>query len=69
MKQPNTAGELRDFLLKSLTELKSGDLKLDDAKQIAAISRSIVKSAIAQVNYYELRQEKPIIDFLSDDRL
>jgi hypothetical protein len=69
MKQPNTAGELRDFLLKSLTELKSGDLKLDDAKQIAAISRNIVKSAIAQVNYYELRQEKPVIDFLSDDRL
>lgn len=62
-----SATKLRLRLAKTFEELSSGSLKAKEAKELANIAGKMINSAKVQVEYYALRKEAPIIEFLKDD--
>lgn len=62
------ATELRAQLADLFQKVKEGEVEVKAASELANIAGKMISSAKAQVEYYALRKESPIIDFLSDDR-
>jgi hypothetical protein len=56
--------DLRDSLLESLEQLKTGKLKVKDAKEITNISGKIILSAKVELDYNKFLNLKRKIDFL-----
>lgn len=62
------ATELRAHLAELFHGVKSGNVEVKTAAELANIAGKMIASAKAQVEYYAIRKEAPKIDFLSDDR-
>lgn len=60
----NNIKELRDELIKSFNDLKSGKIKAKDAKELTNISGKILISAKIQLDYNKHLDRKEVIDFL-----
>jgi hypothetical protein len=56
--------DLRDSLLESLEQLKTGKLKVKDAKEITNISGKIILSAKVELDYNKFLKLERKIDFL-----
>lgn len=56
--------ELRDNLTTLFTELKTGEFKGSDAKEMNNCAGKIINSIKVQLEYSALRKEKPEIEFL-----
>lgn len=56
--------ELRDQLSQVFTDLRGGEIKHTDAAELANIAGKMINSAKVQLDYYALRKETPVIDFL-----
>jgi hypothetical protein len=63
------ARELRDELSLVFQQLKSGEIKPQEAAEMANIAGKMINSARAQIEYYSLRKEAPVISFLTDERV
>jgi hypothetical protein len=60
----NNVKELRDELIKSFNDLKSGKIKAKDAKELTNISGKILMSAKIELDYNKYLDRKEVIDFL-----
>lgn len=58
------ATELRKDLLTVYDQLRAGKIQPKDAKEINNTAGKIIASAKVQLEYAQLRDEKPEIDFL-----
>ncbi len=56
--------ELRDDLLKVYTQMRSGKLGIDEAKQAANVAGKIMSTAKAQMEYKKMIQSKERIPFM-----
>lgn len=56
--------ELRSQLSEVFQQLKTGTLDANQAGEFANIAGKMISSAKAQLEYYALRKEKPVIGFL-----
>ena len=56
--------ELRNDLLKVYTEMRGGNLGLDEAKQASNVAGKIMSSAKVQMEYNKMVQSKSRIPFL-----
>ena len=56
--------ELRDEMIKSFNDLKSGKIKAKDAKELTNISGKILMSAKIELDYNKYLDRKEIIEFL-----
>lgn len=56
--------ELRDELIESFNDLKSGKIKAKDAKELTNISGKILMSAKIELDYNKYLDRKEVIDFL-----
>ena len=63
----NTASELRAELAQVFAQLKAGEIKPNEAAELANLAGKMINSAKVQVEYYALRKESPEIGFLKDD--
>lgn len=61
------ATELRNELSRIMRAAEAGAIDFKTSVSLANIAGKMISSAKVQVNYYELREEKPQIDFLKDD--
>jgi len=59
-----TAESLRNDLGALYDQLKSGQIEVKNASELANIAGKMISSAKAQLEYYELRKEAPNIAFL-----
>lgn len=57
--------EVRDELSKVFEELKSGQLKSADAKELNNCAGKIINSLKVELEYSALRKEQPNIEFLN----
>lgn len=62
-----TATELRDELADVYADLRSGKIKPQIANELANIGGKMTASAVAQVQYYKQRNERPNIAFLNEE--
>jgi len=60
----NNVKELRDELIESFNDLKSGKIKAKDAKELTNISGKILMSAKIELDYNKYLDRKEVIDFL-----
>lgn len=60
--------ELRDSLLSNIKEIKSGDLPVKEAEAITNTAGKVLNTVLAELKYSEMRQEKPEIEFLMNDK-
>lgn len=56
--------ELRTELALIFAKLQSGEIKPGEAAELANLAGKMISSAKVQVEYYALRKEAPVIDFL-----
>jgi hypothetical protein len=56
--------ELRDSLLESFDDLKSGKLKTKDAKEITNMAGKIILSSKVELDYNKFMGNKNKVDFL-----
>lgn len=56
--------DLRTDLLQSYEQIKSGEMKVDQAKEVANIAGKVLKSCKLQLDYYRQMDYKNKIDFL-----
>lgn len=56
--------DLRDSLLESFEQLKSGKLKTKDAKELTNMSGKIILSAKTELDYNKFMKSRRKIDFL-----
>lgn len=56
--------ELRDQLADVFSKLRSGEIKPSEAAELANLAGKMISSAKVQIEYYALRKEAPVIDFL-----
>ena len=61
------ANELRAQLSIIFKGLQDGTIPAKDASEFANIAGKMINSAKVQVEYYALRRESPIIEFLNED--
>jgi hypothetical protein len=59
-----TITELRNDLLKVYDGLRAGTIESKDAKEINNTAGKVISSAKVQLEYAQIRNEKPDIDFL-----
>ncbi len=59
--------ELRENLTQLYTDLKTGEFKGSDAKEMNNCAGKIINSIKVQLEYSSLRKEKPEIKFLEVD--
>ena len=59
--------ELRQHLAGVFADLKAGNIKPNEAAELANIAGKMISSAKVQVEYYALRKESPAIPFLGVD--
>jgi hypothetical protein len=57
--------QLRAELSEIFIQLKQGDLKASDAKEMNNAAGKMINSAKVELEYYALRSEKPNIPFIS----
>ena len=57
---------LRTSLDTAFTELRSGVLPVDVARELAALARQVIKSVQAELEYAKQRQVVPVIAYLED---
>lgn len=62
------ANELRDHLSQTLTDLRDGKVKWQQAQAAADVAAQMIASAKVQVAYYALRGQAPAIPFLDSKR-
>lgn len=60
--------ELREVLANTLKDLRSGAIKPKEASEVANLAGKMNATAIAQLKYYTLRKETPVISFLEEPR-
>ena len=60
--------QLRDELADIFAKLKAGEIKPIDAAELANIAGKMISSAKAQIDYYNLRKEVPVIGFLEESQ-
>jgi 5-formyltetrahydrofolate cyclo-ligase len=58
------AEELRAELSQTFAQLKAGEIKPNEAAELANLAGKMIASAKVQVEYYALRKESPRIDWL-----
>jgi hypothetical protein len=63
----NNVNELRTQLADVFAQLRAGEIKPDEAAELANLAGKMIGSAKVQVEYYALRKEVPDIAFLKDD--
>jgi len=61
----NNAEELRTELANVFVDLKAQKLKPSEAAQFANLAGKMISSAKAQIEYYVMRNETPVIAFLA----
>jgi len=61
-----TATQLRNDLAKVFDELRAGAIDTKHASELANIAGKMISSAKAQLEYYELTGDKPVIPFLEE---
>jgi len=59
-----TVEELRDQLAEVFQKLRAGEMKPNEASELANLAGKMISSAKVQVEYYALRKESPKISFL-----
>ena len=57
--------DLRAELSLVFDDLKASKLKPSEAAQFANLAGKLISSAKAQIEYYVMRNETPVIDFLA----
>lgn len=62
----NTAKELRTELATIFARLKAGEIKPNEAAELANLAGKMISSAKVQVEYYNQRGEAPDIAFLNE---
>ena len=67
MKKIKNVKDLRDHLIVTLDELKSGKIGLRDARTTATVSGKIIKSAELQMEYNAYSGSKKKVKFLESD--
>ncbi len=65
MKAPNNIVELRSVLAETLRDLRSGDLDRHVAGEIANMAGKITNTLKVQLEYADLRKEKPDVAYLN----
>lgn len=63
-----TATQLRRDLALVFDELRSGEIDTKHASELANLAGKMISSAKAQLEYYELTGEKPVIEFLQEEK-
>lgn len=63
----NTASELRAELAQVFAQIKAGEIKPNEAAELANLAGKMIASAKVQVEYAALRKDAPFIAFLEDD--
>lgn len=58
------AEELRNQLAQTFAQLKAGEIKPNEAAELANLAGKMIGSAKVQVEYYALRKESPRIKWL-----
>lgn len=58
---------LRDELAEVFDQLKAGAIKPKEAGELANVAGKMINSAKVQLEYYALRKETPVIEFLKGD--
>ena len=58
------AEELRAELSQTFAQLKAGEIKPNEAAELANLAGKMIGSAKVQVEYYALRKETPRIEWL-----
>ena len=56
--------ELRAELAEVFAKLRAGEMKPGEAAELANLAGKMIGSAKVQVEYYALRKEAPMIEFL-----
>lgn len=56
--------ELRNQLATTFAQLKAGEIKPNEAAELANIAGKMIGSAKVQIEYYALRKESPRIKWL-----
>lgn len=64
----NNCDELRKELSLTFERLKSGEIKPNEAAELANLAGKMIGSAKVQVEYYALRKESPCIKWLDSDQ-
>ena len=60
----NNCDELRTELALTFEKLKAGEIKPGEAAELANLAGKMIGSAKVQVEYYALRKEQPLIEWL-----
>ena len=60
----NNCDELRKELAQTFAQLKAGEIKPNEAAELANLAGKMIASAKVQVEYFALRKESPRIAFL-----
>lgn len=63
-----TANQLRRDLADVFDELRAGAIDTKQASELANLAGKMISSAKAQLEYYELIGEKPVIEFLQESQ-
>ena len=63
-----TATQLRNDLAQVFDELRAGSIEIKHASELANIAGKMISSAKAQIDYYELTGDKPVIPFLEEPK-
>lgn len=58
--------ELREQLADVFAKLRAGEIKPGEAAELANLAGKMIGSTKVQVEYYALRKELPIIEFLRE---
>lgn len=64
----NNADELRKSLANVFHNLQAGAIKPAEAAELANLAGKMIASAKVQVEYYALRKEAPMIQWLEQER-
>lgn len=60
--------ELRNELSDVFNKVKSGEIDIKQAAELTNLAGKMINSAKAQIDYYALRKETPVITFLQGDQ-
>ena len=61
---PTTMTELRNHLLETFTQIRSGSAAAATSREESYAAGKIIASTVAQLKYRQLRKETPSIPFL-----
>ncbi len=66
--KPNTMGELRDELLNVFTDLRNGEIDLNEAAELNNTAGKIINSVKVEAEVFGLIKKVPTTKFITDSK-